>query len=169
MLRWLPAALVVVAVGCGTSPGGKKPPSPAAAEAARPISWGADYEQAVKQARAVGRPLMVDVSTSWCSACKRLDADVFSRADVAEVSKAFVCVRVDGDKRADLVRKFRVSGYPTVVFLDQDGRELGRARGAVPYQVMLEEMKRVTAAVGPGSLEASGAERRAQGKAAKAG
>lgn len=119
----------------------------------KPISWGADYEKAVEQARGVGKPLMVDVSTSWCSACKRLDADVFSRADVAEASKAFVCVRVDGDKRADLVKKFKVSGYPTVVFLGQDGKELGRVRGAVPYQVMLEEMKRATA----------------QGKAAKAG
>lgn len=111
---------------------------------------------------------MVDVSTSWCSACERLDADVFSRDDVAEASKAFVCVRVDGDKRADLVKRLKVSGYPTVVFLGQDAKELGRVRGAVPYQVMLEEMKRVTAVVERGRLEVSGAKRRAPGKAAKA-
>jgi thiol:disulfide interchange protein len=106
------------------------------------IDWMTDYEQAVEQAKEEGTPLMVDVSAPWCSACKRLDETVFSRGDVVAASRQFVAVRVNGDERKDLVAKFEVSGYPTVVFLDPGGKELARARGAVPYQMMLEAMKK---------------------------
>jgi len=92
---------------------------------------------------------MVDVSTEWCSACKRLDETVFSRPDIARASGDFVPVRVDGDKRPDLVKRFSVSGYPTVIFLRPGGEEIGRVRGAVPYQVMLEAMEQTARKAAP--------------------
>jgi thiol:disulfide interchange protein len=147
--RWCLILLAVLAAGCGGLPANRAPERPGGAPG-RPIAWLDSYEKAVASARQAGKPLMADVSTSWCSACKRLDEEVFSRPDVAAASEAFMCVRVDGDKRADLVKKFKVSGYPTIVFLDQHGKELGRVRGAVPYQVMLEEMKRAAGQAGAG-------------------
>jgi len=85
--------------------------------------------------------MMVDVSTDWCSACKRLDEEVFSRADVAVSGRRFVAVRVDGDQRPDLVKRLEVTGYPTIVFMGPEGKEIGRVRGAVPYQVMIKAME----------------------------
>jgi thiol:disulfide interchange protein len=95
---------------------------------------------------------MVEFSTSWCGACKRLDETVFSRADVVEASRDFVAVRVDAEEQADLKEQFRVHSYPTVLFLAPDGGEMTRVLGAVPYQIMLKEM---TKAAPGGALSTS--------------
>ena len=105
------------------------------------ISWSHDYQASLAQAREESKPLMVDVFAERCKPCQLLDETVFSRADVGEASEAFVTVKVDGDKQEDLREQLGVTGYPTVLFLAPDGEELGRVKGAVPYQVMLDEME----------------------------
>ncbi len=132
LLVLLGLGVAAIALGCG----GKKPSSEASA-----VAWLRSYEDGMKQAKADGKPLMVDVFATWCGPCKKLDADVFSRPDVGELSKQFVAVKVDGDQRPDLVTALKVSGYPTTLFLTADGKELGRVRGAVNYQEMLGTMR----------------------------
>lgn len=143
LASWLLILVAAAALtGCGGAPAEQASPS---GEAAGGIDWMDDYESAVARAQQEGNPLMVDVGAEWCSACDRLDETVFARADVTAAAQAFVPVRVDGDARGDLVADFDVTGYPTVIFLAPDGDELGRVRGAVPYQIMLDEMARVAA------------------------
>jgi len=101
-----------------------------------------DYEQAAARAQQEGKPLMVDVGATWCTFCKQLDEEVLSRAEVAEAARDFVAVRVDGDKRPDLVKRLEVSGYPTVLLLDANEKIIGRLRGVVRPQAMLDEMAR---------------------------
>ena len=140
LLVLLCLGLAAIALGCG----GKKPsaqPGPKPASKGSAVAWLHSYEDGLKQAKADGKPLMVDVFATWCGPCKQLDEEVFSRPDVGELSKELVAVKVDGDQRPDLVAALRVSGYPTTVFLTADGRALGRARGAVTYQEMLETMR----------------------------
>ena len=140
-IRWL--LLIVVALltwGCRASHVAAPPTSTGAPSEKGAIAWSYDYEAALAQAREEGKPLMVDVFATWCAPCKMLDEDVFSRADVAEASLDFVPVKVDGDKMPGVRDKLGVSAYPTVVFLSPDGKEIGRARGLVPYQIMLDTM-----------------------------
>lgn len=141
--KWLVVVLTSLALtGCGHQTGDSEKTGDEAPAAAVPgIQWLSDYQAGVSQAQQQGKPLMVEVSAAWCSSCKRLEADVLSRPDVIAASHAFVPVRVDGDKRPDLEKKLDVSGYPTVIFF-RDGKEIGRVRGAVPYQAMLKEMDR---------------------------
>ena len=120
-----------------------------AGSASAAVAWSYDYEAAVTQAEAEGKPLMVDVFAARCTWCKHLDDTVFSRADVGEASRGFICVKVDGGERPDIRDKLGVGGYPTIVFLAPDGAEIGRVRGAVPYQVMLDEMSAAQQKAGP--------------------
>lgn len=145
-------ALSALAFGCTRPSATTAQPGGAAAGSAH-IAWLSDYRQAVGRARAENKPLMVEVSTVGCSACKRLEEEVLSRPDVVAASSAFVPVRVDGDRQPELKRQLEVSGYPTVVFLESGGKEIGRVRGAVPHQVMLKELGKAAArggAAGPG-------------------
>ena len=138
LASWLLILAATAALtGCGSVLAEQASPS---GDAAGGIDWMDDYDSAIARARQEGRPLMVDIGAEYCSACKRLDESVFARADVTAAAQAFVPVRVDGEARRDLVADFQVTGYPTVVFLAPDGNELGRVRGAVPYQIMLDEM-----------------------------
>ena len=155
--RWgLFAVLLIIALGCarqapqatlapqpaqtGTPPPSAAPAEKAGAAQSAKIEWNYDYQDGLKKAKEAGKPVMVDVFATWCGPCKHLDETVFSRADVAEASKAFVTVRIDGDKYPQLVDKLKVEAYPTVLFLTSDEKEIGRSLGAVAYQDMLDSM-----------------------------
>ena len=67
-----------------------------------------------------------------------MSAGAFSDPAVMEASKKIVCVFVDcdwGNKNNDLSAKFNVRGYPTVVFLDPEGAEVGRLASRTPSAV----------------------------------
>lgn len=143
MAPWVLVGMLVVALGCGPKQPQPSSPKPEQVEATgEGVVWMTSFEEAMKQARQEGKPMMMDVMASWCSACKRLDAEVWSRSDVAALSKGFVTVKVDADARGDLKTKYVVSGLPTTLFLTPDGEEISRVRGAVPYEDMLKAMQR---------------------------
>jgi len=95
------------------------------------ITWGSDLNSALREA-ALGKTIvMADFYTDWCGWCKKLDKDTYSDARVQAVAKNFVAVKIDGDKATDLVRKYNINGYPTIMFLRPDGREEKRVVGYV--------------------------------------
>src|SRR5690348_13216467 len=93
------------------------------------IAW-RDWNSGLKESGASNRPVLVDVYTEWCGWCKRMDQDVYTRPDVREyLSQHFVVVRMNAESPAvaryegqpytmrTLASRFRVSGYPTTIFL----------------------------------------------------
>jgi len=105
------------------------------------IAWIYTYDEGMAKAKEENKPVMIDVFATWCGPCKLLDENVFSRADVAEASKSFVTIRVDGDKYPETKAKLGVSGYPTILFLTPEGKQIGKSVGAVSYDVMLGQME----------------------------
>jgi thioredoxin-like negative regulator of GroEL len=105
------------------------------------ITWQA-FEAGMGQAKQEGRPAMVDFMAEWCSWCKKLDREVYTNPQVLSASQKFVCIKVDGDRRRDLVQRYRVDGYPTILFLDPQGRELHRVVGYEPAEAFLGEMQK---------------------------
>jgi len=111
------------------------------------IEWHG-YEEGMNLSSAQNRSALIDFSTSWCSWCKKMDADTYSDARVIEVARRFVCIRVDGDMRGDLVARYGVDGYPTTVFLDQNGTV---SHSVVGYKGPDEFLKDMAYALGEGS------------------
>ena len=132
-------------VGAGCSGSEEADPAPArtpkSSTGKELIAWAGSYDQAVARAKQQRKPVMVDVMASWCGVCKKLDAQVWTRDDVAKASQGFVAAKVDGDKFPEVKKKLVVSGYPTTLFLTAEGRELGRVRGLVAPEDMIEAMQ----------------------------
>jgi thiol:disulfide interchange protein len=140
-LRWLlPISLALLPLGCARLAAKEQVPATTANQAAG-ITWSYDYQASLAQAKEESKPLMVDVFATWCTPCQQMDEDVFSRADVGEASREFVCVKVDGEKYPDLRKKLGVSNYPTVLFLDPNERELSRSEAKVSHRIMLKVME----------------------------
>ncbi len=101
--------------------------------------WTEDVAQAQRIARDHDRPLLLDFTGSdWCGWCKKLDAEIFSTEQFKDYAKAnLVLVAVDFPKakpqsnavkarNMQLAQKYRVEGFPTLVVVSADGKELGR-------------------------------------------
>ncbi len=104
-----------------------------------PAANDADIERAFAQARASGKPVLLYWGAKWCPPCNQLKATLFNRHDFIERSKSLVAVEIDGDLPGAqrLGSRFKVSGYPTMVLMRDDGVELMRLPGeADPPQVL---------------------------------
>jgi thiol-disulfide isomerase/thioredoxin len=144
--RWLTFALVDRPV---TKAEDRKGDDTVGAERSRPraqtpFPWNhGNFESSVAKAKAAGRKLIIDFETTWCGPCKMMDEWVWSDAEVAAVlNGGFVGVKLDGDVEKDLVKRFAVAGYPTVLVLDVSGGEPLRFVGYRSSKEVLDFLKR---------------------------
>lgn len=127
--------------------------------------WLTDWKRATETAKEEERPLLVEFTNGGDSeACKKLNREVFYKYAFKKwAKKNVVLVSVDLEERkgrseeekersADLVRKFEVKSYPTVLLLSKEGEELGRygyVKGGVDE--WLEEVRPVVESVTTGA------------------
>ncbi|MFB3882019.1 MAG: thioredoxin family protein [Armatimonadota bacterium] len=104
------------------------------------ITW-LSYESGVAIASQTAKPMLIDFTAKWCGWCKKLEQEVFSNKEMISLSQQFVCIRVDGDERPDLTRKFGVDGYPTTLILASSGHELHRMVGYMPLARYTAEVR----------------------------
>ena len=93
------------------------------------VAWLTDEAQAVAQAKAENKPLLVDFQADWCLPCKEMDARVFGQPEVAPVLSDLVLLKLDvtqEDAAIDALKaKYQVATLPAVRLLSPDGRLLG--------------------------------------------
>jgi protein disulfide-isomerase len=102
------------------------------------IDWFAGgIEAAFDEAAEEHKPVFLYWGAVWCPYCADLKAHVFSRTDFKEKLKLFVPVYLDGDdpgaqKWGDV---FGIAGYPTVLALGPNRKELARIAGGMDLGV----------------------------------
>ena len=75
---------------------------------------------------------MLDFYADWCVACKELEAYTFSDVGVQRALKGFVLLQADvtanDDADLQLIKHFGLFGPPAILFFDNQGQEMPRAR-----------------------------------------
>ncbi len=110
--------------------------------AAEEGQWLTDLSKAQSQAKAEKKLVLMDFNGSdWCPPCKALRKNVFSSSEFTEYAKKnLILVDVDfprhkqqpaEQKKANeaLAQKYQVEGFPTVVVLSPDGKEMKKQVG----------------------------------------
>lgn len=108
-------------------------------------SW-ANISFAKAQKTAGDKLIMLDFFTEGCSWCKRLDADVFPNQAVQDFARQnMVSLKIDAEKGIgpELRDRYKIPGYPTIVFIKADGSEVDRIVGYRPVEIFLEELDRI--------------------------
>lgn len=89
--------------------------------------------EAMKKAEKVGKLVFVDCYAKWCVPCQRMAKEVFTDPKVGEFyNKYFVNVKIDMESKEGkkMQKKFKVEGYPTLLYLDSKGDVIMRKLGA---------------------------------------
>ncbi len=76
--------------------------------------------------------IFVDAYAEWCGPCKKMAKDVFTQKEVGEYFNArFVNVKMDMEKGEGigLSSQFGIQAYPTLLFVNSDGKVVHRAVG----------------------------------------
>lgn len=91
-----------------------------------------DFEMRLDSAQKANQPVFIDFYTDWCGPCRRMDKDVFTDGRVSDFfNQSFLSLKVNAEKGEGiaLAKKFNVSAYPTMIFLNGKGVEKERIVG----------------------------------------
>jgi thiol-disulfide isomerase/thioredoxin len=100
-----------------------------APRARQPVKFRRDVDSAMAAARTDKMPFYLDFETTWCGPCKTMDQLVYTARDVAAAANGITCIKVDGDERPDLTKRYNVNAFPTGILFGSDGRETARFVG----------------------------------------
>lgn len=96
----------------------------------------------LEAAKAENKLVFVDFYTTWCLPCKLMDEDVFTDQEFGTfMNDNFINYKIDAEKGGgpDLALVYQVMVFPTLLFLDSNGRVLVRKDGAA-YQTELRKL-----------------------------
>ncbi len=123
------------------------------------LKWTTDVPKAIEKAKAEKKLVMIDFTGSdWCGWCIKLNKEIFSKPEFADYAqKNLVAVELDFPKNkpqsaelkkanSELAKKYGIRGYPTIIVLDGDGKQVGKlgymAGGPKPFIEELEKLKK---------------------------
>lgn len=104
--------------------------------------WSTDYEASIAQAAASKKAILLEFTGSdWCPPCMKQNKDVFEQAAFEDYAKdKLVLVKLDFPRRKEqdpaikernqkLSTQYGVEGFPTIILLSPEGKELARQVG----------------------------------------
>jgi thioredoxin-related protein len=122
------------------------------------------WEQIKLKAKEENKYIFLDAFTTWCTPCKAMEKFVYSNDTVGDYfNDKFVSVKLQMDKTPkdneitkkwynisdSLAAKFKISAYPTFIFLSPDGLIVSKETG---YREVPEFLSLARKATAPGSV-----------------
>ena len=101
--------------------------------------WLVSYKQALSKAKKEKKPILADFTGSdWCGWCIKLKKEVFTKPEFIKWAKEnVILLEVDFPNKPQpaalkaqnkaLAQKYKIRGYPTILFLDAKGGVIGKS------------------------------------------
>jgi thiol:disulfide interchange protein len=96
------------------------------------IFYRGSWKEALDAAKKENKLIFLDIYASWCGPCKRLKNNTFSNTRVGKYfNTTFINVSLDGETEEGelLANQYRVTGYPSLFFIDKDGNVITQEDG----------------------------------------
>jgi thioredoxin:protein disulfide reductase len=97
------------------------------------VEWEMYSQEKFDTAIAEGKPIVLDFYADWCIPCLELDRVTFVDTGVIDALDPFLRMKVDltnfdSEESEALRQQFNIIGVPTIVFINETGREVNSAR-----------------------------------------
>lgn len=101
------------------------------------------FQEALKKAKVEDKLIFVDAYAVWCGPCKLMDRTTFKSEEVGKVfNQYFINLKIDMEKGEGLAiaKKYMVRAYPTLMFINSEGKLVKRVLGAMSDKELLKEI-----------------------------
>jgi thioredoxin-related protein len=146
------AAVALVIVGLTINSNAQQKSASKAAAAAPPASiktdgvFATDFTAALASAKKDKRPVFVDFYTDWCGWCKKMDQESYTDPGIQkQIKDGWVAMKINAEddskkgvfngksmSHREIAQYFRVSGYPSFLFIDKEGKPVTVLPGYFP-------------------------------------
>lgn len=99
------------------------------------------FADILTKAKKENKMIFMDAYTTWCGPCKWMAKNVFPNDTAADFyNKNFINAKIDMEKGEgiDLAKKYNVSCYPTLLFIDSNGELVHRQSGGIPVKEFVQ-------------------------------
>lgn len=98
-----------------------------------------ELETIIKEAEKTKSLVIIDFYATWCGPCKTLSKVLDKIAEV--YSEQVIFCKINIDKIPTFTSVYNIRGVPTLVFLDNTGRQIKKLVGAHEYQDLVVEIE----------------------------
>jgi uncharacterized protein YyaL (SSP411 family) len=97
----------------------------------QPIDWHEWNDEAFARAKALDKPILLDIGAVWCHWCHVIDRESYENREISRIiNEHFVAIKVDRDERPDVDSRYQSAisaisgqgGWPLTGFLLPDGK-----------------------------------------------
>lgn len=104
-----------------------------------------DYKSALDQSKISKKPIFIMVYATWCSHCNKMKNTVLKDPKVVGFfNNTYINVMMDGESVTgkDFMKKFRVTSFPTFLYLDENETHLFSTGGEFTTEEFILESKK---------------------------
>lgn len=110
------------------------------------INWKSFTPSVFDEAKNQDKLVLLDVGANWCHWCHVMDDSTYSNSEVqAYLNENFILAREDQDSRPDLYAAYKTWGWPAIIVLNEDGKDVKRLKGYQHRNKFLKILKEVRA------------------------
>ncbi len=112
------------------------------------IFYKGTFDNLLRESRKTDKPIILDFWASWCGPCKKMDAETFKNQDLASyVNANFLVYRVNIDtfEGMEIVEKYDVEVFPTLIITDKRGNKKELLKGFYPPNYLNTELRKIQA------------------------
>ncbi|BDA79681.1 hypothetical protein LPTSP3_g26110 [Leptospira kobayashii] len=107
--------------------------------------WETSIGKGLSKAKSENKPILIDLYADWCAYCKVLEKEIFPDKQVSKVLEGFVTVRLNGEEFPNLMQKYGIEGYPTILYIDKYANFHTKLTGLSSKETVLHVSKKVLA------------------------
>ncbi|MCP9762856.1 thioredoxin family protein [Lacihabitans soyangensis] len=106
------------------------------------------YDNMIREAKKQRKPIILDFWAAWCAPCQKLDKETFSDKELGNyLSQNFIVYKVDIDTfdGMEIVDRFAVDVFPTMIVFDPKNGQIGKFKGFYPPGYLQKELEKIQA------------------------